>query len=184
MHVIVFGGPNGAGKTTLATTTLRNELGIEEFVNADEIGRGLSPFNPEGAEIAAGRVLMARIRELTKAERDFAFETTLAGRTHARLLRSCRQAGYQVTLSIFGCPRRRSPSRASRAVSIREVTASLRRSSDGGTGPDCAIFGSFTCRWRIAARYTTIPPKDESSSRKRSRAKSLFTTKEDGDKSG
>ncbi len=53
--VIVVGGPNGAGKTTAASTLLPRSLGIIEFVNADEIARGLSPFNPEGSALAAGR---------------------------------------------------------------------------------------------------------------------------------
>jgi predicted ABC-type ATPase len=57
--VVMIGGPNGAGKTTAATRLLPKELGIREFVNADEIARGLSPFNPEGSALAAGRLMKA-----------------------------------------------------------------------------------------------------------------------------
>jgi predicted ABC-type ATPase len=60
--IIIVGGPNGAGKTTAAQELLPRELAIREFVNADEIARGLSPFNPEGAAIAAGRLMIERIR--------------------------------------------------------------------------------------------------------------------------
>jgi predicted ABC-type ATPase len=80
--IIVIGGPNGAGKTTAAWELLI-ELGVREFVNADEIARGLSPFDEAGVAVAAGRVMIARMRDLVRAERSFAFETTCAGLGHA-----------------------------------------------------------------------------------------------------
>jgi predicted ABC-type ATPase len=97
-EVIMLGGPNGAGKTTAAATLLPQALGIREFVNADEIARGLSPFNPEGAAVAAGRLMLARIRALARAGESFGFETTCAGQGYARLLRTCRAAGYRLSL--------------------------------------------------------------------------------------
>jgi predicted ABC-type ATPase len=102
--VIVLGGPNGAGKTTSAQLLLPQNLKIFEFVNADEIARGLSPFNPEGSAIEAGRLMLERVRTLAEAKQSFAFETTCAGRGHARLLRSCRSAGYRVTLLFLWLP--------------------------------------------------------------------------------
>jgi predicted ABC-type ATPase len=78
--VVMIGGPNGAGKTTTATTMLTKELRIREFVNADEIARGLSPFNPEGSAVAAGRLMIARMHELIGRGESFAFETTCSGR--------------------------------------------------------------------------------------------------------
>jgi predicted ABC-type ATPase len=84
---VVIGGPNGAGKTTVAAELLPKALSIREFVNADEIARGLSPFNPNGAAIPAGRAMIERIRSLADAGESFAFETTCAGRSHAGLLR-------------------------------------------------------------------------------------------------
>jgi predicted ABC-type ATPase len=96
--VVMIGGPNGAGKTTTATTMLRKELRIQEFVNADEIARGLSPSNPEGSARAAGRLMIKRIHELINRGESFAFETTCSGRAHAQTLLRCREAGYRLTL--------------------------------------------------------------------------------------
>src|SRR5438093_12005611 len=95
-EVIMLGGPNGAGKTTAAASLLPKALGIREFVNADEIARGLSPFNPEGTALAAGRLMIGRIQTLVAAGESFAFETTCASHSHARLLRNCRLTGYRL----------------------------------------------------------------------------------------
>ena len=103
-ELLVIGGPNGAGKTTAARVLLPRFTGIVEFVNADEIARGLSPFNPEGAALAAGRVMLARMHQLTLARTAFSFETTCAGRGHAALIRRCQQSGYRVTLLYFWLP--------------------------------------------------------------------------------
>jgi predicted ABC-type ATPase len=73
-------------------------LGIREFVNADEIARGLSPFNPEGVALAAGKIMIERIRELVLSGESFAFESTCSGRGHVRTLQMCRNAGYRLTL--------------------------------------------------------------------------------------
>jgi predicted ABC-type ATPase len=72
-EVIVLGGPNGAGETTAAQRLLPQSLQILEFVNADEIARGLSPFNPEGSAIEAGRLMLERMRALIDAKQSFAF---------------------------------------------------------------------------------------------------------------
>src|SRR5215213_4217200 len=103
-EVIVIGGPNGAGKTTTATDLLPRHLHLTEFVNADEIARGLSPFNPEGAAVAAGRIMLDRIRFLADSGESFAFETTCAGRGHIRTLKMCRSAGYSLTLLFLWLP--------------------------------------------------------------------------------
>ena len=102
--LIVLGGPNGAGKSTAATMLLPAVLGIQEFVNADAIAKGLSPFNPKGAAFAAGRLMVARVRQLLKNGESFAFETTCAGLSHLQLLRRCRVAGYRNTLLFLWLP--------------------------------------------------------------------------------
>jgi predicted ABC-type ATPase len=94
-------GCNGAGKTTASYTVLPEMLDCKEFVNADEIARGLSPFNPEGVAIEAGRLMLRRIRELIADGQDFAFETTLATRSYAGFVREAQALGYSVTLVFF-----------------------------------------------------------------------------------
>jgi predicted ABC-type ATPase len=102
--VVMIGGPNGAGKTTAARRLVPKGLGIREFVNADEIARGLSPFNPEGSARAAGRLMVERIHELIRREESFAFETTCSGRAYAQTLSRCRDAGYRLTLIFLWLP--------------------------------------------------------------------------------
>jgi len=96
--IIIIGGPNGAGKTTFANQLLPSQLGLLEFVNADNIALGLSPFNPVGVTASAARVMLGRMRDLARAERSFAFESTCAGRGHARFLRQCQKHGWRVTI--------------------------------------------------------------------------------------
>jgi len=100
--VLVIGGPNGAGKTTLALQQLSNRLQMQEFVNADLIARGLSPLNPASVAYQAGEVMLRRIRSLVDRSEDFAFETTLAGRTYLPLLERIRELGYRLEL-FFVC---------------------------------------------------------------------------------
>jgi predicted ABC-type ATPase len=102
--IIILAGPNGAGKTTAAPVLLPQELGIREFVNADEIARGLSPFNAEGAALAAGRFMIERMRYLVRKEQSFAFETTCSGRAHASWLRECKAKSWRVTLLFLWLP--------------------------------------------------------------------------------
>jgi predicted ABC-type ATPase len=102
--IVILGGPNGAGKTTAAAILLPTMLGIREFVNADEIARGLSPFNPEGSAVAAARLMIERIHTLIQDGKSFAFETTCAGRGYVRTLRFCCSAGYRETLIYLWLP--------------------------------------------------------------------------------
>lgn len=102
--VVVLAGPNGAGKSTSAPELLRGALAVDEFVNADVIAQGLSAYRPEAAAVAAGRIMLERLRQLARMQRDFAFETTLAGQGHARWLRSLRGNGYRRHLIFLGLP--------------------------------------------------------------------------------
>jgi predicted ABC-type ATPase len=93
--VVVLGGPNGAGKTTSAGSVLA-DLGIMEFVNADVIEREITTAESGSQAFAAGRMMLDRIDELRRRGASFAFETTLASRTFAPLLRQLADEGYQV----------------------------------------------------------------------------------------
>ena len=94
MNLYIIAGCNGAGKTTASFTVLPEMLGCREFVNADEIAAGLSPFNPEGVAIQAGRLMIDRIIYLLKEGETFAFETTLATRSYVKLIRQAQKRGY------------------------------------------------------------------------------------------
>jgi predicted ABC-type ATPase len=102
--VVVVAGPNGAGKSTVAPRLLQGALAVAEFVNADAIALGLSAFRPESVAVTAGRVMLARMRELARARADFAFETTLASRSFAPWLASLRAAGYWAHLVFLSLP--------------------------------------------------------------------------------
>jgi predicted ABC-type ATPase len=99
-NLFVIAGPNGAGKTTYVRRFLPQEMRCREFVNADLIAAGLSPFAPEQAAFEAGRIMLARLRDLAARRVDFSFETTLSGRAYAPLLRELRAAGYFIQLDF------------------------------------------------------------------------------------
>ncbi|MBI1357328.1 MAG: AAA family ATPase [Acidobacteria bacterium] len=96
-QLVILAGPNGAGKSTLAPELLR-QFGIAEFVNADVIARGLSAFDPDSAALAAGRVMLARLKSLAAMRVSFAFETTLATRSFAPWLHELDESGYQIRI--------------------------------------------------------------------------------------
>jgi predicted ABC-type ATPase len=100
-HLYIISGPNGAGKTTASYTVLPKILQCKEFVNADEIARGLSPFNPESVAIEAGRLMLKRISELLQKNESFSIETTLSTRSYFRLIEKAHTQGYEVTLLFF-----------------------------------------------------------------------------------
>lgn len=89
--VVILAGPNGSGKSTAAVRLLRDTLAMMEFVNADVIVQGLSAFRPEGAAVAAGRIMLERLKSLARNAESFAFETTLASRTLAPWLRTIHE---------------------------------------------------------------------------------------------
>ncbi|OIQ69565.1 zeta toxin [mine drainage metagenome] len=99
-RVVIFAGPNGAGKSTHADAILA-ALGIETFVNADYIARGLSGRNTEAVAFEAGRIMLKRLHQLSEAKADFAFESTLSSRTFAAFLGTLKQQGYAVVIYYF-----------------------------------------------------------------------------------
>lgn len=119
--LFVIAGCNGAGKTTASYSILPEMLNCREFVNADEIAKGLSPFNPGNVAIEAGRLMLQRIDDLLTTEEDFAFETTLATRSYVRLIEMAQRKGYFVSLLFFWLP---TPEQAIERVALRV--------SDGG----------------------------------------------------
>lgn len=95
---IVIAGPNGSGKTTFAREYLPGIARVVHFVNADLIAGGLSPLKPELAAIAAARMVLREIDRLASERVDFAFETTLSGRTYVRRMEAWKRAGYRIEI--------------------------------------------------------------------------------------
>ncbi len=96
MDLYLIAGPNGVGKTTFATKFLPEYADCTNFVNADLIAKGISPFSPEAASIRAGRVMLDEIHSFAHRRVSFAFETTLSGRSYVRMVRQLRRVGYRV----------------------------------------------------------------------------------------
>lgn len=99
----VIGGPNGAGKTTFAKEFLPKAQVIE-FLNADLLAAGLSPFHPESMTVQSGRILLARWRKLVCEGKSFAFESTLSGRAYAKKLQWAKSEGFSVRLCYLWLP--------------------------------------------------------------------------------
>ena len=97
-NLYIVAGPNGAGKTTFAREFLPNYVECLEFVNADLIASGLSPFSPERAAMRAGRLMLERIHFLADRGTDFGFETTLSGKGYVRFLKNLKRRSYRIYL--------------------------------------------------------------------------------------
>lgn len=102
--VYIVAGPNGAGKTTFARRFLPEYVECRQFVNADLIAGGLSPFSPGELAIQAGKLLLDQIRSLAKRKVHFGFETTLSGKTYPRLLNELKSGGYRLQLFFLWIP--------------------------------------------------------------------------------
>jgi predicted ABC-type ATPase len=100
-NLYIIAGCNGAGKTTASFTILPDILDCKEFVNADEIAKGLSPFRPEKVSFESGRIMLNRINELLINNESFAFETTLATKSYKQKIVKAKKNGYNTTLLFF-----------------------------------------------------------------------------------
>ena len=112
----IIAGPNGAGKTTASFNILPSVLSCNEYVNADEIARGLSPFDVDSVAVQAGKLMLGRIDHLLSRKVDFAIETTLATRSHSTLVKKAKTLGYEVVVIFFWL---NSPETACRRVAGR-----------------------------------------------------------------
>ena len=104
-NLYIIAGPNGAGKTTFAREFLPKFAQCAEFINADLIAQGLSPFSPQRSALKAGKLLLEQIDTLTRSKKDFAFETTLSGRTYLNLLKNLRKRDYVIHLFFLWIPK-------------------------------------------------------------------------------
>lgn len=100
-RILMIAGPNGAGKTTTALSVLKQHLDVYEFINADEIARGLAPLHPSSMNLMAGKLMIKRLRDLLFAEKSFAFETTAAGINYLKYIKQAKQVGYEFRLMFL-----------------------------------------------------------------------------------
>ena len=172
-RLFIVSGCNGAGKTTASYTILPELLDCEEFVNADEIAKGLSPFNPDSTSIQAGRLMLNRINDLIEKEEDFAFETTLSTKSYKNLVLSAKDKNYQVTLLFFWL---RTPELAVKRVETRVKEGGhsipepvIRRRYDKGLKNFFTIFESIVDEWifidNSGEPYEIIAQKDSHDSK-------------------
>lgn len=103
-NIYIIAGPNGSGKTTFAKEFLPDYAKCLHFVNADLIAQGLSPFSPQIAAMKAGRIVLEQLHDLAKKNLDFAFETTLAGKTYVNYLKEMKRRGYRIHLFFLWIP--------------------------------------------------------------------------------
>lgn len=151
--LIALAGPNGAGKSTAGPALLKDALGITEFVNADLIAQGLSPFAPDRAAMAAGRIMLTRLRDLARQRATFAFETTLAGRTYRHWITDLIESGYLFHVIFLWLP---SPEHAIARVADRVRRGGhdvpneiVRRRYHGGLRNFFRLYQPLATKWRL-----------------------------------
>jgi predicted ABC-type ATPase len=103
-NVYVIAGPNGAGKTTFAREFLPAYADCRNFINADLIAQGVSPFSPDVVAFRAGRMMLEEIELYARRRDSFGFETTLAGRGHLAVIRRLKKRGYGVHFFFLWVP--------------------------------------------------------------------------------
>jgi predicted ABC-type ATPase len=113
--ISIVAGPNGAGKSTFVENYLNRYIDCDEFLNADLIARGLSPFAPERQALRASEIFLQRLDELAAGNSSFALETTLAGRSYRRRIPRWKELGFRVTLFFIWLP--------TEEIAIRRVAA-------------------------------------------------------------
>jgi predicted ABC-type ATPase len=160
-NLYIVAGCNGAGKTTASFTILPEMLSCREFVNADSIAAGLSPFNPESVAIEAGRLMLSRMHELLEGRGDFAFETTLATRSYVSFVRKAQNGGYKVILLFIWL---NSPATATQRVADRVAKGGhsipedvIERRYFRGISNLLTLYIPICNRWMIVDNETVTP---------------------------
>lgn len=150
--LVIIGGPNGAGKTTAARVLLTEFLDLHAFLNADDIARTLAPGNVESVALAAGRLMIERMRAHVRDGQSFALETTCASRFYLRLLQQCKRDGWHITLLYLWLP---SPQDA--------IARVARRVSQGGhnVAADVVLRRYFASAWNMRNLYLPLAEEAE-----------------------
>ena len=137
-RILIIAGPNGAGKTVFATEFLPREAECPNFINADLIAAGLRPFRPGLAAVQAGRLMLNMIDDYVTRGESFSFETTLSGRSYARLIPRWQELGYSIKLFFLRLP-----------TSEMAIARVAQRIVEGGHDvPESVIRRRFHSGWR------------------------------------
>ena len=135
---VVIAGPNGAGQTTFAREYLTRDARVIHFINADLIAAGLSPLAPERAALGAARLMLAAIERLTASREDFAFESTLSGRSYVARLERLKAAGYYLEIVFLRV--------ASPRLALKRIAARVKQG--GHPVPKADVLRRFARGWR------------------------------------
>lgn len=161
--VVALAGPNGAGKSTTGLPLLKETVGVTQFVNADLIAEGLAAFDPAGAALTAGKVMLSRIKDLASSRTTFAFETTFAGKSYARWLEELIQQGYLFHIVFLWLP---SPEFALERVRDRVLRGghavperTVRRRFHAGLKNFFSLYQPMANTWRIFDNSGPPPPR-------------------------
>ena len=133
----IIAGPNGAGKTTFANEFLPIEAECLNFINADLIAQGLSPFQPEKMSVKAGKLMIQQINQSVKKHESFAFETTLSGKKYAEKVTEWQRLKYEVILYYLKLP----------SVDFAIERVKLRVKQGGHNVPEQVIRRRFNKSW-------------------------------------
>ncbi|MCX5660203.1 MAG: zeta toxin family protein [Planctomycetota bacterium] len=160
-RIFIIAGPNGAGKTTFAQEFLPKEADCPDFINADLLAKGLSPFAPEAAAVEAGKLMLRQIASKVRQGRSFAFETTLSGRNYARHIPAWRRAGYHVKLFFLSLP---SADLAVTRVKVRVTQGGhnvpedvVRRRFEAGLRNFTSIYRDIVDSWVLYDNTESVP---------------------------
>jgi len=160
--IYLIAGCNGAGKTTFAREFLPKEVKCLRFLNADEIARGLSPFNPSAEALKAGRILLSEIRNCLAKRQTFGLESTLSGKTYILHLQEAKRLGYRIHLHYLWLP---NPTLAIARVRERVKkgghhvpTADIRRRFGKSLRNFVADYASLADRWAVWNNQSSPPP--------------------------
>ncbi len=129
LKILIIAGPNGAGKTTFARSFLRKESEKMDFINADYIAHGLSPFSPEAAAMKAGKLMLKELKDHAERSKSFALETTLSGQRYKTMIPKWKSLGYRIKLIFLSLP----------SVDIAINRVALRVSQGGHNIPEDTI---------------------------------------------
>ncbi len=133
----IIAGPNGAGKTTFANEFLPIEAECLNFINADLIAKGLSPFQPEKVAIQAGKLMIQQMNEFVNKNQSFAFETTFSGKEYAEKIRSWKSQNYEVIIYYLKLP----------SVNLAIERVKLRVAQGGHNVPENVIRRRYERSW-------------------------------------